>query len=201
MLAKASKWQIGAGGVEWLGLRISSGLGLAWVPQPKALKAIGEIQSVLDGTCKAGDYRKLIGLLEHVRPAVNFSREMMDYLYAPMQQGAEVDQGPDTPLLPDGRRDGYLRKWVHELSNSPGASLLAWMGATPPPSSSRTWRLRADAALDEELSSMGGCVYGNFWQFQVRRPPLTIPVLELMATCINFITFAPTLQAARCAWS
>ena len=68
MLAKASKWQIGAGGVEWLGLRISSGLGLAWVPQPKALKAIGEIQSVLDGTCKAGDYRKLIGLLRRTQP-------------------------------------------------------------------------------------------------------------------------------------
>ena len=32
MVAKPSKWQLGAGGIEWLGIRISSDLGLAWVP-------------------------------------------------------------------------------------------------------------------------------------------------------------------------
>ena len=40
-------------------------------------------------------------------------------------------------------------------------------------------------------------MYGAWWRFPLRRPQLTIPVLELLAACVNFIVFAEQLSGAR----
>ena len=86
------------------------------------------------------------------------------------------------------------------LSQGPGATLLA---ACDPPSSRAsavtTWRLRSDAMLKTHEAAMGGYLYGALWRFPLRRPQLTIPVLELLllAACVNFIVFAAELEGAR----
>ena len=62
MAAKVSKWQIGSGALTWLGLCISPGLGLAWVPRAKVLRCVRTIDSVLDGSSEVAEYRRLLGL-------------------------------------------------------------------------------------------------------------------------------------------
>ena len=66
--------------------------------------------------------------------------------------------------------------------SSPGASLLAACEQLPlDPAAHAVWRLRSEAMLEPHDSSMGGCLYGEWWQFPIRRKALTIPVLELLA--------------------
>jgi len=198
MPAKASKWQIGAG-VTWLGGCIYPSLGLMWVPRDKARRAIERIEGVLDGRHSATEYRELVGFLEHVMDIGKYPRELMDYLHGPMAAGGECESAPHEPLRPDGRRDGYLRKWRNILLNAPGASILAACEPAPPPKAScAVWRLRSDAMLEAHDSAMGGCCYGAWWRFPLRRPQLTIPVLELLAACVNLLVFAGVLRTARC---
>ena len=196
MVAKASKWQIGSGAL-WLGGCCYPALGVMWVPPAKAAGACTRIETVLDGTCTAAAYRELVGFLEHVLCICKYPREMMDYLHEPMRSG-QCDNEPASRLAPDGRRDGYLRKWRALLSDAPGASLLAAVDAIPPtPGSHIVWRLCSDAALEVNLSCMGGFFYGKWWQLHLRRPCLTIPVLEFLAACVNFILFEPSIRHAR----
>jgi len=197
MPAKTQKWQIGAG-VQWLGGCCFPALGVMWVPRDKALRVRARIQTVLDGACTPKEYQEIIGFLEHVVDIGRFPRELMAYLHHPMRAGGECERDPMGALEPDGRRDGYLRKWMHILLNVPGASLLAacelpGMVAT----GTCTWRLRSDAMLETNEAAMGGCLYGAWWRLPLRRPVLTIPVLELLAACVNFIVFADDLSGAQ----
>ena len=197
MPAQASKWQIG-GGATWLGGCCYPSLGLMWVPRDKALRARQRIQTVLDGTCTAKEYQEIVGFLEHVVDIGQFPREMMAFLHHPMRAGGECECDPHGVLPPEGRRDGYLRKWCHTLLNVPGASLLAACGLPGTVAKgASTWRLRSDAMLEPYGSAMGGCLYGAWWRFPLQRRQLTIPVLELLAACVNLIIFADDLRAAQ----
>ena len=111
-----------------------------------------------------------------------FPRELMQYLHHPMRAGGECELDPHGKLQPDGRRDGYLRKWRGILLNTPGSSLLAAVEQLPLDTAASTvWHLRSDAMLEPYGSAMGGCLYGTWWRFPLIRPELTIPVLELLA--------------------
>ena len=197
MPAKTPKWQIGAGAV-WLGGCCYPSLGVMWVPRDKALRVRQRIQTVLDVTCTPKEYQEIIGFLEHVVDIGKFPRGLMAYLHEPMRAGGECDTDPHGRLPPDGRRDGYLRKWCHILLNVPGASLLA--ACELPGTVARgtsVWRLRSDAMLEPYGAAMGGCLYGAWWRFPLQRPQLTIPVLELLAACVNFVIFAGELRGAQ----
>ena len=197
MPAKAHKWQLGCGAL-WLGGCCYPSLGIMWVPRDKALRVRQRIQTVLDGTCTPKEYQEIVGFLEHVVDIGRLPRELMAYLHHPMRAGGECELDPHGALAPDGRRDGYLRKWRSILLNTPGASLLAACEAHSAEARAvTTWRLRSDAMLEPNASAMGGCLYGAWWRFPVRRPQLTIPVLELLAACVNFIVFAPELEGAQ----
>ena len=197
MPATATKWQLG-GGAVWLGGCCYPSLGIMWVPRDKALRARQRIQTVLDGTCTPREYQEIVGFLEHVVDIGRLPRELMAYLHHPMRLGGECERDPHGALEHDTRRDGYLRKWRSLLLNTPGASLLS---ACEPPNSMAAavtaWRLRSDAMLERHEAAMGGCLYGAWWRFPLRRPQLTIPVLELLAACVNFIVFAEELKGAR----
>ncbi len=109
----------------------------------QARRAIERIEGVLDGRHSATEYRELVGFLEHVMDIGKYPRELMDYLHGPMAAGGECESAPHEPLRPDGRRDGYLRKWRNILLNAPGASILAACEPAPPPKAScAVWRLR-----------------------------------------------------------
>ena len=197
MPAKHPKWQIGAG-VRWLGGCCYPSLGIMWIPQDKALRVCERIQTVLDGTCTPKTYQEIIGFLEHVVDIGKFPREMMQYLHDPMRAGGECETDPHGTLPTDGRRDGYLRKWRSVLLNSPGSSLLAACEQRElDTEASVVWRLRSDAMLEPNESAMGGCLYGAWWRLPLRRPQMTIPVLEMLAACVNFIIFAGELAGAR----
>ena len=197
MPAKFSKWQIGAG-VHWLGGCCYPSLGVMWVPRDKAMRTRARIQTVLDGVCTPTTYRELVGFLEHVTDIGQFPRELMQHLHHPMRAGGECELDPHGKLQPDGRRDGYLRKWRSILLNTPGSSILSAVQHMPlDPTAHAVWRLRSDAMLEPYGSAMGGCLYGTWWRFPLIRPELTIPVLELLAACVNFLIFADQLSHAR----
>ena len=184
--------------MRWLGGCCYPSLGVMWVPLDKALRVRERIQTVLDGTCTPIEYREIIGFLEHVVDIGRFPRELMQHLHNPMRAGGECETNPLGTLEPDGRRDGYLRKWRNLMLNSPGASLLAACEQLPAdPAAHATWYLRSDAMLESYGAAMGGCLYGAWWRLPLVRPALTIPVLELLAACVNFVVFASQLQEAR----
>ena len=197
MPAKASKWQIGAGAL-WLGGCCFPSLGIMWVPRDKAMRSCERIDSVLRGSSTPTEYRELVGFLEHVLDIGKFPRELMDYLHEPMRAGGPCERDPHGVLPPDERRDGYLRKWRSILLNAPGSSLLAACQPERLEADEHVvWRLRSDAMLEPFASAMGGVLYGSWWRFPLRRAVLTIPALELLAACLNFIIFEGKLRSAR----
>ena len=139
-----------------------------------------------------------MGFLEHVVDIGRFPRELMQHLHHPMRAGGECDRDPLGTLEPDGRRDGYLRKWRSILLNTPGSSLLAACEQRPLDTKGHTvWHLRSDAMLETYGAAMGGCLYGAWWHFPLVRKALTIPALEMLAACVNFVVFADQLQHAK----
>ena len=163
------------------------------------MRAIADVDAALSGAITLARYRELIGFLEHVLAIVRLPREVMDYLHGPLADGS-CEAEPGGSLPPDARRDGYLRLWRAHLLNTAGASLMAAVPAVPHGRGggrrSSVWRLRSDAALESYLSAMGGFVYGKWWQWHLRRPRLTIPVLEFLAACVNVLQFYDTLAGA-----
>ena len=64
-LADPKKWSVGSSGT-WVGVCFSSTLGLVWLPRQKALKLMEMAATAADGKMTAGEWREMLGFLEHV---------------------------------------------------------------------------------------------------------------------------------------
>ena len=65
-MAGADKRQLG-GDVEWIGVYLLAAIGLVIIPKNKLLRARDAIERTLAGGITFGEYRALVGLLEHLR--------------------------------------------------------------------------------------------------------------------------------------
>ena len=79
--AKFHKWQAGVKGI-WLGGGISPTLGVAWVPESKALNTVARLQRARTGELDVAGWRELLGYLEHIRSLIKLDRTMMKVLWA-----------------------------------------------------------------------------------------------------------------------
>ena len=88
LLAEPQKWSLGSAGT-WVGVTFSSTLGLVWLPKQKSLKLMDMATEAIAGRLTAGQWREMLGFLEHVWSIVRRHRYTIDRLWAPCQQGGE----------------------------------------------------------------------------------------------------------------
>jgi hypothetical protein len=163
-LADPRKWSVGSSGT-WVGICFSSTLGLAWLPRQKALKLMEMASTAADGKMTAGEWREMLGFLEHVWSVVKRHRYTIDRLWTPCQRGGVLEtQGPAALVIPTAEQRVMLARAAHTAANTPGASLLACVASAPRPHGAVRWVLIGDAAREEGdlAAGLGGHLY-HLW--------------------------------------
>ena len=185
----------------WLGILFFGGLGLAIVPKAKLLRATAGVNRALSGTMEFGDYRALMGLLEHLRCINCEGRYVMFGLYAPHSAEGVSRFGPNALVFLNGFMISQLMRWLALIARSGGASVLAALDKrhVRRPSGA-IYTASADAATDSIPPGIGGYCHGMYWYIPLHPEWLNwlhITVLELLATGINAIVFAPYFTNAE----
>ena len=88
-MAGADKRQLG-GDVEWIGVYLLAAIGLVVIPKNKLLRARDAIERTLAGGITFGEYRALVGLLEHLRFVSRLRADTTNVLYNPHRKGGRV---------------------------------------------------------------------------------------------------------------
>ena len=185
----------------WLGLLFFGGLGLVVVPKNKLLRAAAALHAALGSEMEFADYRALIGLLEHLRCVNCAGRSVMHGLYEPHSAEGVSRFGPNAHVHPNAFMISQLLRWVALVARSGGASVLAALDKRHAPSDGAraVYTASADAATDSHVPGIGGYCHGMYWYVPIHPEWLHwlhITVLELLATGINAIVFAPYLVGA-----
>jgi len=193
-MASADKRQAGIY-VVWLGVMIFSVLGLAMVTTAKLLNSQAACTEALSGYCEFQNYRRLVGMLEHIRVVNGEPRLATLGFYAPHRLGLSPNQWVAvTPLMEQG-----LRRWIEMLSTVGGATLLMIHGVRDlVRTGGLLVHMSSDAAKDGALiPALGGYCNGLFWVFPLSEKHLAllvIGVLELLASLLNVIVFWATVR-------
>lgn len=88
----------------WLGVLIFSTLGIVAVPPQKLLRATRSLSDAIAGRLDFGEYRSLVGLLEHFR-CINCARKrVMQGLYDPHRPDGASAGGPNAPVKAEPSR-------------------------------------------------------------------------------------------------
>lgn len=186
---------------KWLGVVVIAALGIVVVPRDKLLRAMDAVRRALRGGLDFGEYRSLVGLLEHLRAVSCVASSHMYGLYEPHIQEAREQAGPSMPVVPTYLMRQQLTRWLTTLARVGGASVLAAIQpARLRAPSEPVFVSSADAATDGEHPGMGGFLHGQWWHIAVderARTLLHITALELLATGINAITFSDQLSHHR----
>ena len=195
-MAGADKRQMG-GGVEWIGVSILAALGIVAIPKNKLLRARDAIERTLAGKITFGEYRALVGLLEHLRFVARLQADVTNVLYRPHSREGESQGGPSTTVQPTGLMVSALHRWLTIIMQCAGAALTIVF------STSATERLgRADTIISSSSDAagdgrgtpgMGGYTHGYFWRVNI--PPVLLSLLhitawETLAACVNILVAA-----------
>ena len=213
-MAIAKKRQVGAR-YKWLGFNFFLPAGLI-VPVPEKVSRANEwIALILRGEpIMFDEYRRLVGLLEHLLPLMGGDREWMYGLYEFF--AAAVAQGPSTTMRFSPRSLRKLQHWFNVLATSAGCfnSVTLKSRNLPTPvlpeftrrkneliSSSpvleRAASLYSDAAVEGSSGGIGGWAHGDYWHLMLSAEDcalMHITAWEFVALGINLITFASRLE-------
>ena len=185
---------------KWLGVLLIVGLGVVVIPRDKILRATAAIEQVLKAEADFGTYRSLIGLLEHIRGVLRAPGSRMYGLYEPHAREEADPWGPSRPVVPSGLMMGQLRRWQRTLSTIGGVPLASSFGGYELQRTAPLYVTAADAATDCEHPGLGGFLHGMWWHLPLTPRVLNalhITALELLATGLNAIIFAPYLEQQR----
>ena len=195
-MAGADKRQLG-GGVEWIGILLLAAIGLVVVPKNKLLRAREAAQRTLDHQITFGEYRALVGLLEHIRFVTSLRAETTNALYEPHRQEAKSQEGPSALVIPTDLMRTILRTWTSTLMSCASAIVTVVF------SESATERIEgantivagsSDAAGDGRgTTGFGGYVHGCYWRVVLSSELLSlmhITAWETLAACVNILVVA-----------
>ena len=62
---------------RWIGVGFVTTSGTVYIPHKKALKALGQVQTALEGNLRLQEYRKLLGRLENFCFVLSKKRDSM----------------------------------------------------------------------------------------------------------------------------
>ena len=181
----------------WIGALIFSTLGVIAVPRAKIIRATSAIKRLCSVGIEFGEYRSLMGLLEHVRCVTRFPKAYLHGLYAPHGADGEGSNGPNTLVHPNVMMSSQFSRLLDLLAAACGcvvANVLKRFEITV--GQVTTFLTASDAATDSHPPGMGGFCHGFYWQFEVATEHLQwlhITVLELLACAFNVIITAKLL--------
>ena len=200
IMAIAEKRNLGTWAL-WLGILFLSGLGLVVVPKGKLLRATAALHEAVSGRMEFGAYRALVGLLEHLRCVNCEGRYVMHGLYEPHGSEGASRYGPNARVSVNPFMLRQLTRWTTLVARSGGAPVLAALDKRHvPPPKGPIYVASADAATDSDVPGIGGYCHGMYWYIPIHPEWLNwlhITVLELLATGINAIVFAPYFRGAE----
>lgn len=215
-MAIARKRQVGTR-MTWLGFNFFLTSGIITATPEKLSKGREVLNQILDGSITTFDqYRRLLGLLEHLLLFVGADRSFMYGLYGQnFRRGLMF--GPATRMVFGRQQLESLGRWLYTLTTGggcffsmalssptiplpekglallpPDSNLLA-----PRPISGEEFHLYSDAAVEDTSGGLGGWVHGECWHFplsQADRDLLHITAWEFVALGINIIIFGRRLS-------
>lgn len=182
----------------WLGVLLCAALGLVIVPKAKLLRTSERISAALSEGIEFGDYRSLIGMLEHLR-CVNCAPSSVMYgLYAPHRSERVRLEGPSTRVALNPFMARQLEGWLDLIAHTGGAPVTAALTKAAA-YGSITFTVSSDAATDSKPAGIGGFCHGFYWYLQVPALWLRwlhITVLEMLATGGSAMAFHRHLLGA-----
>eukprot|EP00966_Prymnesium_polylepis_P335978 7391313-Prymnesium_polylepis.1 len=99
-MAGADKRQIG-GDVEWIGVVLLAAIGLIVIPKNKLVRAKDALERAQAGLITFGEYRALVGLLEHLRFVARLTADATNAMYRSHGASGESKDGPSAVVRPD----------------------------------------------------------------------------------------------------
>ena len=220
-MAAAHKRQLGSS-ITWLGFQFYMPTGIVAVTPEKIIKARLGLDAILHGAAVTfGDYRALVGLLEHLLVLVGGDRTFMYHLYGDnFRRGSRY--GTATVMLFEAAAKANVARWSRVLLTHAGSFFSAALssslvqappfpahaidpcaaiaGRLPPPEP--THFLFSDAAAEDTFAGLGGWVHGDWWHLELSgedRELFHITALEMIALGINVIMFGEKMQGASVA--
>ncbi|MDC0525636.1 hypothetical protein OAO87_01460 [bacterium] len=178
-----TKRQLG-GGAVWIGVCMLAAIGLVVVPKNKLLRAKDAITRTLKGTITFGEYRALVGLLEHLRYVTCLTADATSPLYHPHRRGGEGDwDGPEARVAVIATMRKALLMWLTMLAKCAHApvTIVFVDGATERLShATEIFSGSSDAAGDGRgTPGIGGFVHGFYWRVAI--PLCLLEVLHITA--------------------
>ena len=150
----------------------------------------------------AGQWREMLGFLEHVWAVVRRHRYTIDRLWAPCQRGGELyTQGPSAIVEPSNEQKKLLSRAAHVAANMPGTSILACVRDVGRPVGAVRWVLIGDAAREDDdiAAGLGGHLY-HLWCYmalsQEMMDAFDTPHLEFIQAGMLAITHSQRLAHA-----
>ena len=204
LMADAEKRQVGSHIVS-LGICLVSSLGVAYVPEDKAVRALTDLQLLCVGQLAVDLYRSLLGLLQHVLFLADMRRSAMYGMYTPLLESGAIADGPATLVTGEHLTPLIVRqaqRWSTRLASGAGAPFTAavvMLSRAPLPSGAPMrvyWR--SDAAKEGALlPAVAGVMGGRYWRrrFSARELRLPIAVLEFVGDFGNYCVFAALVPA------
>lgn len=181
----------------WIGALIFSSLAVVAVPRAKIVRATAAIQRLCSTGIEFGEYRSLMGLIEHVRCIVRFPKSYLHGLYAPHGPDGEGRHGPNTVVHPNALMSTQFLRLLDVLGLACGCFATAVLKRFEMTvGQAVTFLTASDAATDSHPPGLGGFCHGFYWQFEVAEEHLQwlhITVLELLACAFNIMITAKLL--------
>lgn len=190
-MAGPEKRRLG-GHLEWIGVLILAPLGLLVIPRHKLLRARDAIQRTPNDRITFGEYRALMGLLEHLRFVARLEADATNTLYRPHGSNGQGQQGPNAVIYPDPTMREKLSMWLHVIPQCEGTlCTLAFTTYTMRAAHHDVLHASVDAAgKGEGTPGLGGYMHGLYWRIPLGQQLLQllhITAWETIASTINIL--------------
>ena len=216
-MAGPAKRQVGTS-VTSLGFNFYPSLGIVAVTPEKVARASAVVCDIVSGAVvRFDEYRRLLGLLEHMLVLVGGDRTFMNHAYGGcFRRGLRF--GPATRMVFSSLQSDTFRRWSRTLlvhagsffsaALAPAAGvaappfprdalgecpLLSWQQAPPDPD----FFLFSDAAAESGFAGIGGWSHGEWWHLQLPAAEAAlfhITALEMLAAGVNVVLYGDRLR-------
>jgi len=217
-MAIARKRQVGPC-LTWLGFNFYLPAGVVTVAPSKVHRALTFAEGILRGSKVTFDqYRRFIGLLEHMLLFVDGDRTFMYGLYWNNYRRG-ILYGPSTEMHFGHSQLSALRRWIATLMARGGcffSSVLRSSSIPIPqlpdhpfsssdifgglPTSSQQVSLFSDAFATPTVGGLGGYAHGSYWHIPLDADDMAlmhITAWEFVAIGINVIIFGPLFEGGE----
>lgn len=183
------------------GFGFHSGLGLVFVPEDKAQRALRQLAAAADGRVTLQEYHSLFGLLQSMLFVMGMRRAATYGLYAPLSGRLYLEPEELAKITPS--IVATLRQWSERLVRCAGVPFSAAVHLPGPDSSlllsaPAVFFLRSDASKEgARIPALGGVLGGSYWHFPLDTPHMQLPiaVLEFVAAVATYAVFAEPLPS------